>query len=166
VRDPDPRYPYPGADIGLYGYDFRIGQFLGPDRKDMMSYCPDDRPTAWVSDYNYQAILERAARTNQLAEVPEALDAAFAPKVPWRLLVSDSAGVHWIEEALMAHGRPAGDPMMAAIHDAHGSMHPIEVYVQELHDGIREGAFMLTLPEPDASWVAIEVPGLLPPTPF
>jgi hypothetical protein len=166
VRDPDPRYPYLGADIGMYGYDFRTGRFLGPERKDMMSYCPDDRPTAWVSDYNYQAILERAEWTNQFAEIPHGLEAALAPEEPWRLLVLDSAGLHWIEEPLMVHGTPDGDSLMATIHDEHGPVHQVQVYVQELHDGVREGAFMLILPEPDASWDSIEVPGLLPRTPF
>jgi hypothetical protein len=161
VQDPDPRFPYPNADIGVYGYDFRVERFLEPNRKDMMSYCPNDRPSAWVSDYNYQAILERAAQTNQFAEVPQESVALGAPKVPWRLLVSDSAGLHWIEEALLVSGTPEGEPMNATIHGVQGPMHQVEVYVQELHDGVAEGAFMLTLPEPDASWVAIEVPGLL-----
>jgi hypothetical protein len=35
------------------------------------------------------------------------------------------------------------------------------VYRQRLEDGVSDRAFMLTLPEPDASWRAIEVPGLL-----
>jgi hypothetical protein len=161
VSDPDPRYPYPNADIGVYGYDFRSDTFLAPDRKDMMSYCPEPRYNAWVSDYNYQAILERAASENQ-PELPRSA-AELGPKVPWRLLVSDSGGLHWIDELLMVHGTPEGDPVMATIYGAQGPMHQVEVYVQELHDGVAEGAFMLTLPMPDASWTAIEVPGLLTP---
>ena len=61
VQDPDARYPYPGANIGVWGYDNRLGTFLPPTSKDMMSYCPEPRWSAWISDYTYQAILERAA---------------------------------------------------------------------------------------------------------
>ena len=165
VQDPDPGYPYPNADTGVYGYDFRKGIFLGPNRKDMMSYCPEPRYDAWVSDYNYQAILNRAAQTNK-PEVPQKFGEPLAPKVPWRLLVSDSGGVHWIDEALMVQGTPEGEPMQAIIHGDQGAMQQVEVYRQDLEDGVSQGAFMLTLPEPDATWRAIEVTDLLAPTPF
>jgi hypothetical protein len=37
----------------------------------------------------------------------------------------------------------------------------VVVYRQRLEDGVSDRAFMLTLPEPDASWRAIEVPGMI-----
>jgi hypothetical protein len=40
------------------------------------------------------------------------------------------------------------------------------VHKQRLEDGVNDRAFMLALPEPDASWRAIEVPGLLARQPF
>jgi hypothetical protein len=129
----------------------------------MMSYCPEPRWAAWISDYNYQAILERAVAVNALAEVPSTAAARFVSSVPWRLLVSDSAGVHWVQEPLIVRGTPEGTPLSAVVHGAQGPMQQIEVYKQDLHDGVSHDAFMLTLPTPDASWRAIEVPGLLPP---
>jgi hypothetical protein len=40
-------------------------------------------------------------------------------------------------------------------------MQQIEVYKQELHDGVSHGAFMLAIPPAGDSWDAIEIPGLL-----
>ena len=166
VQDPDPNYPYPDADIGVWGYDFRFSQFLEPTRKDMMSYCPEPRSDAWVSDYNYQAILQRVIAVNALPEVPaESADAAL-PVVSWRMLTSDSAGVQWVEGPLFVRGTPEGTAIRAIVHDANGPMQAIEVYKRDLEDGVSDHAFMLILPQPDASWYAIEVPDLLSPFPF
>jgi hypothetical protein len=166
VQDPDPRYPYPNADIGVWAYDFRSNAFYEPTRKDMMSYCPEPRPNAWISDYTYQAILERVIEVSALAEVQAFHAEQAAPSVPWRMLVSDSAGVHWVQEPLLVRGVPEGSPLRAVIHGAHGPMQQIEVYKQDLHDGVSHDAFLLTLPEPDRSWRAIEVPGILAPQPL
>jgi hypothetical protein len=166
VQDPDPRYPYANAEIGVWAYDRRTDVFYEPTRKDMMSYCPEPRWNAWISDYNYQAILERVVAVSALAEVPALYSAAGARSVPWRMLVSDSAGVHWVQEPLLVAGTPEGTPVRAIIHGEQGPMQQVEVYEQELHDGQSHHAFMLTLPEPDPSWRAIEVPGLLAPQPL
>jgi hypothetical protein len=163
VQDPDPRYPYPNADIGVWAYDFRADEFYQPTRKDMMSYCPEPRPNAWISDYNYQAILERVIAVSALAEVPALYAEPATPAVPWRLLVSDSAGVHWVREPLLVRGTPEGTKVSAVVHGEQGPMQQVEVYKQDLHDGMSHDAFMLTLAEPDESWRAIEVPGLLAP---
>jgi hypothetical protein len=165
VQDPDARYPYPGANIGVWGYDNRSGTFLQPTSKDMMSYCPEPRWSAWISDYTYQAILERAAVVNGQPEVPAPFDASDIP-VAWRLLVSDSAGVHWEKEPLLVYGTPEGDPLGAVIYGTDGPVAQVLVYRQHLEDGVSDRAFMLTLPEPDPSWRAIEVPGLLARQPF
>jgi hypothetical protein len=166
VQDPDPSYPYPDANTGVWGYDFRSNTFNDPMHKDMMSYCPEPRYTAWVSDYNYEAILKRVVAVSALPEVPAPPGGAAAPTVAWRMLVSDSAGVHWIDEPLLVRGTPEGTSMMAIVHGEHGPMQQVEVYRQDLHDDVINDPFMLTLPEPDASWRAIEVPGLLAPYPL
>jgi hypothetical protein len=165
VQDPDPQYPYPGANIGVWGYDQRSDEFYEPTRKDMMSYCPEPRWAAWISDYTYRAILARAVEVNAQTETPAFFDASAA-LLQWRLLVSDSAGVHWVKEPLLVRGTPDGDPMRAVVHGEQGPMQQVVVYRRELEDGVSDGAFMLTLPEPDESWRAIEVPGLLAPQPF
>ena len=71
-----------------------------------------------VSDYNYQAILERAAMVNSAAEVP-AQSIASGPKVPWRMLVSDIAGVQWVDGPLFVQGTPEGTPLKATARRVH-----------------------------------------------
>jgi hypothetical protein len=140
--------------------------FLPPTLKDMMSYCPNpDRSLAWISDYTYQGILERVAAVNAL------VGRAFfyqttEYKVPWRLLVVDHLGPHWGEYPLLVSGTPEGVAMTAIVYDHKGTAHEIEVYKQDLIDGVSQNPYMLTIPEPDPSWYAIEVPGLLAPQVF
>jgi hypothetical protein len=67
---PDPLYPYTSASIGAYGYDLYsyslntngLPVAYGPaSASDVMSYCTP----AWISDYNYVALLN--ARTGVAA---------------------------------------------------------------------------------------------------
>lgn len=52
----DPAFPYPGAQIGVWGYDILGKTFIAPTKgRDMMGYCPNE----WVSDYTYNALFER-----------------------------------------------------------------------------------------------------------
>ncbi len=48
----DPSYPYPNAQIGVYGYDVSASTLKLPTATDVMSYCSNN----WISDYNYNAI--------------------------------------------------------------------------------------------------------------
>lgn len=49
----DPNYPYPGARIGVYGFDVLARLVQDTERRDVMSYCSPE----WVSDYTYEGIL-------------------------------------------------------------------------------------------------------------
>lgn len=53
----DPSYPYPNAQIGQFGYDIVLGVLKSPTLPDLMSYCSNE----WISDYNYNAILNYRA---------------------------------------------------------------------------------------------------------
>ena len=54
---PDPRYPYAGGKIGLWGYDPRDGgQMVPPYSPELMSYCPP-RSSQWISDYSFEKAL-------------------------------------------------------------------------------------------------------------
>ncbi|MEP6689844.1 MAG: hypothetical protein ABJD07_01740 [Gemmatimonadaceae bacterium] len=50
---PDPSYPYANAIIGMTGFDIITGTLHQTSDFDLMSYCNP----AWVSDYNYSAVL-------------------------------------------------------------------------------------------------------------
>ena len=50
----EPHYPYPEAEIGIWGYDATRDILYRPSSKDIMSYCGPQ----WASDYTYRGILE------------------------------------------------------------------------------------------------------------
>ncbi|MFO7539074.1 MAG: hypothetical protein R6X32_13605, partial [Chloroflexota bacterium] len=51
----DPNYPYAGASIGEFAYDFGTASLLTPDTyRDVMSYCSPE----WTSDYTYTALYD------------------------------------------------------------------------------------------------------------
>src|SRR6185436_19523673 len=104
----------------------------------------DPRWSAWISDYTYQAIVDRVAAVNGQPETPASFDVPAAP-VSWRLLVSDSTGVNWGQEPLLVRGTPEGDPVNAIIRRADGSIAQVVVYKQRLEDEVSDRAFMLTL---------------------
>lgn len=160
VQDPDPNYPYAQADIGVWGYDARTGSFMSPTHKDMMSYCPNpDRAQAWLSDYTYRAILERVAAVNAL--VGTRSFAKGATERSWRQLVVDHTGEHWSEYPLVVEGAPEGDLLSAIVRRADGSTTEVDVYKQELEDGMSEHPYLLLAPEPELDWRSLELPGLL-----
>jgi len=50
AANPDPNYPYPDAQIGVWGWDLVFQRPVNPVTSfDIMSYCSP----AWVSDYSY-----------------------------------------------------------------------------------------------------------------
>ncbi len=54
----DPQFPYPQAQLGVWGYDIFGKTLISPTKgRDMMGYCPNE----WVSDYTYNALFERMA---------------------------------------------------------------------------------------------------------
>ena len=55
----DPDFPYPDGSIGVWGYDFRSGSMLPPDRsRDIMTYC---ETLPWLSDYYFEKVIDHRA---------------------------------------------------------------------------------------------------------
>ncbi len=55
----DPDFPYPDGSIGVWGYDFRNGSMLPPERsKDIMTYC---ETLPWLSDYYFEKVIDHRA---------------------------------------------------------------------------------------------------------
>jgi Peptidase M66 len=50
---PDPAYPYPGGQIGVWGFDVTSLALKAPTLTDVMSYCSPN----WISDYNWSAMI-------------------------------------------------------------------------------------------------------------
>ena len=59
----DPDFPYPNGSIGVWGYDFRDGSVVSPDRRrDIMGYCYD---LGWLSDYYYEKVVRVRANKDE-----------------------------------------------------------------------------------------------------
>ncbi len=56
ASSPDPNYPYPGGQVGAYGYNVTTGTITGLQNFDMMSYCTP----VWISDYSYGRLITLA----------------------------------------------------------------------------------------------------------
>lgn len=184
---PDPEYPYADALLGSWGYDARSALLIDPnaERRDFMSYCD---PT-WISDYNYQALVERLALVNGrrfstassvLADVEGPLESglvarrrplssdALAPDEPplaespgvFRTLRSrPRAGLRW-GAPLATRREPPGEQEVAEVLDGDGRvLTKVTVYRQELSD--EQGALWF-VPQPEPAWRALRVRGQAP----
>jgi hypothetical protein len=62
----EPGYPYPGASIGVWGYDLVNKELVDPGgHLDVMSYCHPQ----WISDYNFTRLFQRFAMVNGSASL-------------------------------------------------------------------------------------------------
>ena len=50
----DPWFPFPGGNIGVWGYDIEQNTLVPPSTPDLMSYCPDPN---WISDFFFNKAL-------------------------------------------------------------------------------------------------------------
>jgi hypothetical protein len=151
VNQPDPSYPYAGADDGGWGLDGRgAGKLEPPDSKDLMSYCSP----RWISDYTFQALARRSAEVNGGLARP--LVAANGPVSRWRILLVDRAGqARW---GLEAAGAPPGEPVSAEeLDDAGGVRGALQVWRAPLAEG-DETAYWVPMPSP-MSGGAVRLPG-------
>ncbi len=61
----DPEFPYTNGSIGVWGYDFRDGNVVSPDRgRDIMGYCFEQ---GWLSDYYYEKVIDYRAQAEAQA---------------------------------------------------------------------------------------------------
>ena len=59
----DADFPYPNGSIGVWGYDFRDGSLVSPERRrDIMGYCYD---RGWLSDYYFQRVIRVRANKDE-----------------------------------------------------------------------------------------------------
>lgn len=155
VAGPDPNFPYQGGRLGSWGYDARSQSFLDPnDNTDIMGYCDN----FWISDYTYDAILNRVAAVNnapEFAVLPETLR-------HFRVLLVSALGPRWGQPTTRP-SLPTGTPELADVLDATGSvLEAVEVYRTAMS---RPGSFSIQVPLPKPGWHSIRV-GAMRPLPF
>lgn len=150
--DVDPVYPHAGGLVGVWGYDPRDGSLLPPDLADIMGYCNPQ----WISDYTYQALLERVVELNVPVQQRIASASVLAPLPAFRVLhVDDQHSPRWSRPY---QGRlPSVVPEAAAILNEQGQLlTTVNVYRVPMH-GVN--AAMVLVPEPQPGWYAVQVAG-------
>ena len=59
----DPDFPYSNGSIGVWGYDFRDGSLVSPERRrDIMGYCYE---RGWLSDYYFEKVIRVRANKDE-----------------------------------------------------------------------------------------------------
>lgn len=99
----DPKFPYPEAGIGVWGYDLIEKALISPtQRKDMMGYCDP----YGISDYTYRAIFDRMKIVNQAKIVapPELVNRTWE-----RARVGIDGSLTWLDAVAM-EAPPRGEP--------------------------------------------------------
>lgn len=148
---PDISYPYEAAGLGSWGYDLQTRELFDPaSHVDFMSYCSPD----WISDYNYQLILERIIVVNRHA-VFRRIPGPDAPRALRTLRVTRAGQAQWGLD-LPAQLDAPGDPITLRALDAQGGL--VEEVQATFEDG-PDGEQSFFIPAGHTSWYAIQVPG-------
>ena len=148
---PDVSYPYADAGLGSWGYDLQTRELFDPaTHVDFMSYCSPD----WISDYNYQLILERIIVVNRHA-VFRRIPGPDAPRAFRTLRVAKNGQARWGLD-LHAQLDPPGDPINLQALDAQGTV--LEEVPATFEAG-PDGEQSFFIPAGHAGWYAIQVPG-------
>ncbi len=151
----DPNYPYTGGSIGSWGLDRRSDALQDPNQvADIMGYCS---PT-WVSDFTFQAFLERIVEVNG---VTSASRVTSDDAQPWRVALVSPLGSSW-GHPITNPQPPFGTPQPAQVIDATGRrIALVDVYVVRTSES---GYETVLVPEPQATWYAIDLGsrGVLP----
>ena len=147
----DASYPYPNAQIGVYGWDSRSSTTLiPPTYTDIMGYCNK----RWLSDYTYDGLLNRVAQVDSMSMSELSVPADQVH--PWRVALLDSGRARWgipIRDPQV----PSGKAEQAEILDASSQVvATVTVYRTEVSD---VDAFSVLVPEPEAGWVSVRITG-------
>jgi len=112
---PDPRYPYTGGAIGVWGYNLLSKKLIAPTTgKDVMGYCQPE----WVSDFTYQALFTRM----QYVNTAHGVYGAFESPRPYRYVdVAEDGAVTW-GETVTLRARPWGQVHEVTYHAPDGSI--------------------------------------------
>jgi hypothetical protein len=144
----DANYPYTGGSIGSWGLDRRSDALQDPNQvADIMGYCSP----VWVSDYTFQAFLERVATVNG---VGAASLVSHGDARPWRVALVSPAGATW-GAPIQDPRPPAGAAEAAQVVDATGRrIALVDVYVVRTSE---PGYETVLVPEPQSTWYAIDL---------
>ncbi|MFO0671589.1 MAG: M66 family metalloprotease [Polyangiaceae bacterium] len=109
ATDPDPKYPYPNAGIGAWGYSVVTRTLQPPTLHDQMSYCAP----AWQSDYTYRALFDQDPRARDDADGRTDV-CAHVPHAPRRERRHDDLGGEPFTTTSPLEGHPTTVSVVAA----------------------------------------------------
>ncbi len=116
---PDPGFPYPEGDTGVWGWSSATDEFKDPAiSTDIMGYCENQ----WISDYQYGKIFDRISVVNGMAP-------AAGPPTRYRVGAVDAAGnVLWRYEVTLARtpGRSTTTVTLADGTTVQGHLYPFD----------------------------------------
>ena len=142
---PDPACPYLDGATGAWGYDFRDGgNLVGPEEKDLMSYC---RPYG-ISDYHFTKALN--FRLDHEGDAGAALVAEAATSLLlWGGV--DSTGTPYIEPSFVVDAPPAlpassGEYAITGRTASGGELFSLSFTMPETADGDGSSSFAFALP--------------------
>jgi hypothetical protein len=147
----DPRYPYSGAKIGVWGYDVVAKKLMDPTKNvDLMSYCTP----VFVSDFQYQGMLERMASiaSGKLMKLPKAGAYRF-------VRVRPDGSLAWGKRVELDEP-PIGGAKTIVFEDARGTALVRALGHYYPYDHL-PGGFLL-VPDTTESFTALRVEGLGP----
>ncbi len=152
ISGTDASYPYANGAIGVYGWDPRTLKLIAPDRTDIMGYCN----SKWISDYTYDALLERVATLNNV------MQSVYVPPElvqRWRVLLVGPRGARF-GIPITEPGAPSGEAEPAEVLDVTGNpIANVTVYRTLVSD---IDAASIEVPWPKAGWHSIRVAGAPP----
>jgi hypothetical protein len=94
----DPNYPYPGGQIGVFGFNLEAGALQPPSTPDVMGLCQN----VWISDYTWRGVMDFIAPASSVTAA-SAGDAAVSSLLVWGRI---EAGVAVLEPAFQVVTRP------------------------------------------------------------
>jgi hypothetical protein len=148
IQGVDSRYPHSGGDTGVWGWDMRDGSLMAPTLKDVMGYCEP----AWISDYTYGALADRAMLVNNLANQKSAPEVTLG--APWHSLILYGDGsARWA--GLITNEAPQGERESLRVLDAAGRV-VANLDAARVPLAHSENSF-LYIPEPEADWAVLEL---------
>ncbi|MEO7328053.1 MAG: hypothetical protein ABI193_05715 [Minicystis sp.] len=103
----DPKYPHPGAQDGVWGYNLVSQRLYDPKITDIMGYCSP----VWISDYNFIALATRIKLVNhaKMSFPPGSLNRVYD-----RVMIGPSGEVKWLEPMRLATP-PFAEPISLVI---------------------------------------------------
>lgn len=138
----DVNYPYPNADIGVFGYNVRLDALIAPTAKDIMAYCDDE----WISDYTYERMLQHREINGAVATVSDREEDVLLVRGTIR------DGTVTIDPVFAVRARasvPTGGPNSLELHDASGQSLYRAAFTGMALEDVGDGSvehFLFTIP--------------------